>query len=273
MAIDKNLFPFGGNNAIQNVVFVVEWAKPLDDPELNAVRGVHTDPKNTDFRKALPNLGDQKAMMISIDDRVGSSVAKNVTDGVNFVRPSASHVGGVAKALNISRQNCLAVISEYSRWSSVWTEVNNWFSLVLPHILPGRPVTTFGLQYTDLFQWKADPTLLEVKEVLSEKSKFLSPNIFEVRNLWHSHHGYLDRRESPTPHVLLENINVSMLENGGQRSIQVITSHRATLTAPLWGNSVSEGLMQFMPDLHERNKVIMKDLLMPDVQAMIKLSS
>ena len=120
----------------------------------------------------------------------------------------------------------------------------------------------------------SDPAELNLREVLAEKSKLLPKNIFDTPDLWHSHHGYIDKCEANSPYEVLENINVNMLDTNGQRSIQILTSHRAQLKTPIWTyDNFSSGLDQYMPQLHERNKSILRDLLMPEVQAMIKLKS
>jgi len=273
MAID-NLFPYAGNNAIQNVVFAIEWAEQLETSELHIIRGLHESPVNREFRKTFPQVQEPRMLMIKINqDSAGQSVRSNNVDelgGVNFVRPSVNTVGAASKALNVSRQSCMAVISEYTRWDLVWLEVRNWLILVMPTILKKRPVTTFGLQYTDVFQWKADPASLVVSEVLSKNSDYLPKNVFDSKSLWHSHHGFLKKEQAPIPHDLLENVNVNMLENNGQRSIQIVTSHRVTLATPSW--KVDEPLDQLMPSLHLRNKAIIGNLLTPAVQATIKLN-
>ena len=212
MAIDKKLYPFGGNNAIQNVVFAVEWSDKLSASELRAIRALHEDPQNTEFRKTLTKVDESEMLMINIDDK--SMQNNNVKDigGVHFTRPSTSNVGVVSKALNITRQNCLAVIAEYSRWDTVWPEVQKWIQLVLPKILPTHAVTAFGLQYVDVFFWKAPLAELNLREVLAEKSKLLPKNVFDNPNLWHSHHGYIDRCDANSPYEVLENINVNMLD-------------------------------------------------------------
>lgn len=274
MAIDKKLYPFGGNNAIQNVVFAVEWGDQLSTGELRTIRALHEDPKNTEFRKTFTKIDEPQMLTINIDGKSMQNNNVNEIGGVHFTRPSTSNVSVVSKALNISRQNCLAVIVEYSRWDTVWPEVRKWIQLVLPTILPTHAVTALGLQYVDVFFWKADPAELNLREMLAENSKLLPKNIFDTPNLWHSHHGYIDKCEANSPYEVLENINVNMLDTNGQRSIQILTSHRAQLKAPIWTyDNFSSGLDQFMPQLHERNKSILRDLLMPEVQAMIKLKS
>lgn len=273
MSIDNHLFPFAGNNAIQNVVFALEWADQLQTSELHAIRALHDDPKNTAFRKALPQV--QEARMVTINvggDLSGQPVKSNAAElgGVNFSRPS--QLGAVSRALNVSRGNCLGVVTEYTRWAQIWPEVRDWLLLITPIIQSKRAVTTIGLQYTDVFQWKADPASLVVSEVLSTDSKYLAKNIFQAKSIWHSHHGYVEKCTTPVPSDLLENVNVNMLENNGQKSIQIVTSHRATLATPVWGDMRSL-LEDFMTDLHVKNKAIMKNLLTPPVQSLIKLSS
>lgn len=274
MTIDKKLYPFGGNNAIQNVVFAVEWGDQLSTSELRTIRALHDEPKNSEFQKTFTRIDEPQMLTINIDGQSMRNNNLNELGGIHFTRPSTTNVGAVSKALNISRQNCLAVVAEYSRWDTVWPEVRNWIGLVMPTILPKHGVTTLGLQYVDVFLWKADPKELVLRDVLSEDSKLLSKNIFDSRNLWHSHHGYIDKCEQDSPYEVLENINVNMLDTNGSRSIQILTSHRATLKTPIWEyENFTLCIENYMAALHARNKSIMRELLTPEVQAMIKLKS
>ncbi len=276
MAVD-HLFPFGGDNAIQNVVFALEWNEQLTTAELRAIAALREDPKHTVLRKTFPMVQEPKMMTININaDAGGPPLASNANElgAINFVRPHLTNIGTASRALNISRANCLAVVSEYTRWSKIWSEVKEWIEAVAPAILGRRAIISVGLQYTDLFQWKADPATMVLSEIFSSNSKYLPRNAFQASSQWHSHHGYFEKRAGPQAHDLLENINVNSIENNGQRALQVVTSHRATLRSPIWQSpDLNAALNVLMPDLHSRNKAIMKDLLMPEVQKSIKLDA
>lgn len=271
------LFPFAGDNSIQNVVFALEWAEPLTNSDLAAIYAYREDPKATLIRKTFPQVQQQRMVTINLDADSGAQHANaipNELGGINFTRPSVTNIGAASRALIVSKSNCLAVVSEYTRWATVWAEVREWLSLITPKIADARPITTIGLQYTDVFLWKAAPSSFDLNSIFSQTTDFLPKNAFKTNGLWHSHHGYFARHEIPIQHDLLENVNVNVLENTGLRSIQILTSHKAILTTPIWKSmEVMDALDLMMPDLHSRNKAVLEDLLTPEVKAAIKLKS
>lgn len=269
------LFPFAGDNSIQNVVFALEWAEPLTSGDLAGIQDIREDPNATVLRKTFSQVQGQRMLMINLDADTGiQTPVSNPKElgGVNFTRPSTSNFGAASRALNISKTNCLAVVSEYTRWARIWAEVRDWFSIVVPKIATTRPITTFGLQYTDVFLWKADPAAFDLGQIFSKTTDYLPKNVFLANALWHSHHGFFVHQQQPLPHERLDNVNVNVLENAGSRSVQIITSHKAVLTSPIWNaQEVMAALDKIMPDLHQRNKAVLDNLLTSDVKAKIKL--
>jgi uncharacterized protein (TIGR04255 family) len=270
------LFPFAGNNSIQNVVFALEWADELTTSDLAGILALHSDPGGTVLRKTFPQAQSQRMVMINLNADTGVQTAGTGTNeigGVNFTRQSPTNIGATSRALNVSKTNCLAIVSDYSRWGAVWKEVREWFSLLAPKLAVTRGITTFGLQYTDVFLWKASPSTFSLSELFSEHSDYLPTNAFKASGLWHSHHGYFVNRDAPIKHDLLENINVNVLDNSGARSIQIITSHKAILASPVWTvDEVMSTLDHVMPDLHSRNKLLLDNLLLDGIKQKIQLN-
>jgi uncharacterized protein (TIGR04255 family) len=272
MAIEP-LFPFAGDNAIQSAVFAIEWTEPLSGSELRAIRALDED---QEFKRTFPSAIEPRMVMINLNVDQGAQQVKseqNQLAGVNFMRPSPTNPGSMSKAINISPMNCLAIVNEYTRWVNVWAEVRGWLLKVAPIVTPSHSVNVIGMQYTDIFLWKADPSTLLLSEVLSAQSTYLPSHVFQTSSLWHSHHGFFEKQQTePIAHDLLENINVNMLDSSGQRSLQIVSSHRATLTNPIWDiGHLATALDQLMPHLHNRNKRVLRNLLTPAVQAKIKL--
>jgi uncharacterized protein (TIGR04255 family) len=268
MSINQ-LFPYAGDHAIQSVAFALEWnQQPLTAAELQDIRTLHPE-----LIKALPIVNETRMLTINTENQQVQSFSPSAGElsGVHFNKPGPA--GGIARSLQVSRGSCIAIINDYTRWNNVWADVQEWFNLVTEMVLKGRSISSISIQYTDVFNWRADPDTIVLKDILQTGSKYLPSNIFSAKSLWHAHHGYFETILEPVECQILENINVSLVDNG-QRSISILTVHKANLVKPIWDKSELQGvLIPLMQNLHERNKLVLKDLLTDGVQAKIKLSA
>lgn len=265
----EKLYPYAGDHAIQTVAFALEWQGDLNTNALLAVQKLA--PKLKEF---LPD--HQLQNVVSINFEAAQAARSKVTEDVGSVVFSRPTYLGIPRSMTVSRQNCVVIVPDYTRWDTVWAEVQQYLALVWELITKHKPITAIGLQYTDLFHWRADPNELDLREVFLTDTPFLPTNVFDKKGLWHSHHGYLDQYEEPIKHARLENINVTMLETAGERSIQVLTSHKVTLAEPLWkatksGQKGPELVAEILQDLHGSNKEILKKLLSQEVCKKINL--
>lgn len=260
------VFPFAGSHAVKSAGFAVEWNIPLTDDELRQIQSLH--PK---LQKSLPFVGSNAALSIALNQQ--GPVASQGLGSVVFSRPSSAAPGSNSRGLEISKQHCVGQINDYTRWAPVWQEVRSWFETVLPALVGAHAIEAIGLQYSDVFHWRADKKLFDIRKVLREDSPYLPSNVFAAHGLWHSHHGFLTDRETPLQHKLLENINVNVTQELGQLSVVITTVHRASLES-LWAwPDVANALDSLMPDLHSRNKNTLARLLNDATLKKINLES
>lgn len=260
-----SLYPFAGAHAVQSAAFAFEWAQPLTDSEFAEVVALHERLKGS-----LPTLSQNKALTIELGS--GTPVTAQGLGNVVFSRPPHGSGGAPSRILEISRDKCVGQINEYTRWEHVWREVLRWFEVVAPVLVRNHPVRIIGLQYNDVFHWRASPESLDLRHVFKEGSPYLPPNVFGLKDLWHSHHGYFVHRDAPMTHKLLENVNVNLLDELGQRSILISTVHKAEFPTLLFkSEELLESLRTVIPDLHLRNKEVLGDLLAKDVVKIINL--
>jgi len=260
-AIEMSLYPYAGAHAVQSAAFALEWPIELTENEVSLVGGVHEK-----LRTALPNAAPMQTITFQmVAGQAGTT--GSATAGHAFSRQGPA---GPARVLEVHRNRMVGQVNDYTRWEPVWKEVSNWFSAVGP-ILGNRQITHVGLQYNDIFHWRDAPQSLDLKQVFREDSPLLPGNVFKLKGLWHSHNGYFLERSEPVPHRLLENVNVNMLEELGQRSIVISTVHKAEI-ADKWGwDSMSKDIDALMADLHKRNKEVLGDLLSVNAATMIGL--
>ena len=268
MSIDK-LFPAADGHAILNAAFVIEWAEPLTIDLVHGLAKLATKFKNSE--RPLLQMLPQQTVEFSLGAQDSGQAISHGLSGYLFFEPAVdqSHV----RSVSISRQNCIIVITDYSRWIEVWAQVQNYLKIALEYVGPKRPLNVIGLQYTDKFNWRDDPDELDLTEVFSGDA-YLPANALKQKGLWHSHHGFLEAQELPVPHNRLENVNVDVNEAGGERVFQVTTSHRVTLKTPLWQSHLKneQVVYDIFDRLHDANKDMLSKLLTPGVCEKINLN-
>ena len=255
-----SLYPFAGAHAVQSAAFALEWPVEINEAEISAIAGTHEK-----LKPSLPVIAPLQTLTFQmIGGQAGST--STVPGGFLFSRPGPA---GIARALEVQRNRLVGQVSDYTRWAPVWKEVKSWFATVAP-CLGNRQFTHVGLQYNDVFHWRAAPESLDLKQVFREGSPLLPANVFGLKDLWHSHHGYFLDRETPVKHRLLENVNINMLEELGQRSIVISTVHKAEINIWSW-EALAKSIDALMDDLHQRNKANLGSLLSDEAAGKISL--
>ena len=271
------LQPFAGQHAIQSAAFSLEFAKELDVAEVGRLRVAAAELKN-DF----PKLTDQQRTTISF--QIGSG-----EQSASIPQPAAMDAGGFIlerpgseqgreqplRLIVVSRESITVVINDYTRWEKFRSDINNYLSTLLQSINAQKGVAGISLQIADVFIWHSDPADLNVAEVFSENSKYLVANAFEPNILfWHSHHGYVLQQAVPVNFQQLDNININRTFNAGEHQFQILTSHKVTFASPLYKflDVNKEKISSILDSLHGRNKEILKNVLMPSIQAKINLN-
>lgn len=271
MALD-DLAPCSGAHAVQSAVFAIEWSNPLPQDALNHIRAAYDQSKELKRQFPTPPQ-EQRILSVLIDQAAGAVSPQQVSStgeciGYKFTKQSSI---SPSRTLQITKDSCLYVVQDYTRWKSVFSDVLLAYSEVSEHLVKA-PVAALGLQYTDVFHWRADPEHLNLVEVLDAESGLVPTSALKRKGLWHSHHGYLEDRSSPADHSALENVNVDIVDNGGQRSVAIVTSHQARLQRPLYtAESLHSSLEMFYESLHDQNKVLLGKLLTSEVKSKIKL--
>lgn len=269
------LIPFSKTNAIQSVIFALEWQGDLSDSVLSKIQDLASSLKN-DFPEALI----QKTVRINLGN-IGTEPIKpspennpdgGLLGGMTFIRKGK--FGTAVSKLNVNRTNCVIEINEYDRWEPTIRAVMNYFKIVLPVILTDKSVSVVALQYTDSFAWKDDPENLNLSEVFSDNSPYLTSNVFKQKNLWHCHHGYWIEGLGGLGGNCLDNINISTVENKGDREIQIVTAHQFVLDKHIRLSTENYlGTIETIQNkLHVHNKNILTQLLSQKVCKKIGLT-
>lgn len=258
-----SLYPFAGNHAVQSAAFGVEWDTELNDGELAQVALLQNV-----LAKSLPARNPIEAVVMAVGQSSASPPPRPQTIGYLFSRPGP---GGMTRQLEVQRTRCVGQIHDYTRWAPVWQQAHEWFSHVLP-IVGSRRISSVGIQYSDVFYWRAPAAQFMAGEVFRRDAEMLPPHVFELQGLWHSNHGYFIDGSEPHPHKLLENVNVAIQDQLQQRSVTISTVHQYH-ASDMWGwANLKDSIQAIMFKLHARNKDTLKRLLTDKVCDLIALN-
>ena len=272
MSLDQ-LYPFMNQHAIQNALFVLEWKERLTDKEIREVKG-QIQQRHAAFTVFKP----QKTVVFNLTtgDTDGTSPESSASEsGFIFELPGAI-MQPARRSLNVMPEQCQIAINDYSRWSKVKADVDAYVQSIMA-IAGGdsNSLQAIGLQYTDVWIWKANPADLNMSEVFNKDSPLLVQNVFNLKSYWHSHHGYFEPMKDAGLPPRLNNINVSRTQQGELDAINVVTSHRLTLPR-LWDLDTPAkkiALISAVQDeFHQENKRILRRLLTPGVLEKINLA-
>jgi uncharacterized protein (TIGR04255 family) len=265
------LYPAGGNHAIQNVAFVIEWQAPLSEGDYAQLRKVHQEY----LRQALPIIETPQVFTFNIQPGLAPAMAPQFANGLSFARHRPTSTGTVVScSIQINPQNCVIVVNDYTRWDEIWKSVTEWTNYLLPVILKERPLGGMALQYTDGFEWRGDPSQFKAEALFSPETSYLPSSVFGRAGLWHCHHGFFVDVGTNAEYTQLDNVNVNLGDNPTslRRTVSIVTSHKVTFGKAIWGVEQATGMFQgLMGRLHDSNKAVLKDLLLEAVQEKIKL--
>lgn len=268
----ENLHPFSGQHAIESAAFALDFSSELDVGEVGILR---TAAKQllADF----PVVADKQ--LATLNFQVVPGGASTSSSGVEVGGFTISRTAFIPtepqlRYIDVSRTGIVVVVKDYTRWDKFKSDVDRYLSVLLAGVDSQKAVSSIGLQFNDIFLWKADPEDLKLDEVFSPNNPYIVPNSFSLPLLWHSHHGYLINGAEPVQHQQLDNVNVSRVASNDIHQIQILTSHRVTLEKPLFKSwSAHKAVFfEFQEKLHNQNKLILSRLLTADAQLKINLN-
>ena len=272
------LRPFGGEHAIQTAAVAFTWSTEMPLSDLRSLRSRAATA--VEIKQAFPTIEDRHVVKFALNN-VGSSDARANAPSVQtgpFVLNSLPATNDVAPARSIAVDMRQVVISiaDYDRWSKLLEDLQLYLPTLFSSFSARNSISTIGLQYVDAFEWQADRSELDLKAIFKETSPYIVGNAFRTGENWHSHHGLFTTINQPITYRRLDNINISREDQDARHVLQIVTSHQAQLaTTPLWrwAESKLPVVLEVLGQLHEQNKQLLRELLTPKVQIMIKLDS
>lgn len=249
--------PHQPTNAIARVSFVCEFAQLLDDGMLRQFYQRHGE-LAIDLPKA--SLTEQPVFTI-VPGSVQPVALKQVA---SLSWEAYARDGTMERALQLYPGFAVFVHQKYTRWDEVWSSARGMLMAVLT-AFPTTSVAAFGLEYVDQFTAPTGNQPPDVSGTLNRTSQYLVPRVFEIPGPWHSHHGSLRSDDStPVPHGKNANINLDLIRDHttvDQYILRIVLRHRRILVQPVQAAGSGFLLDEFMREMHEADKKVLRDLV------------
>ena len=237
------------------------------------------------LRQRYPRRHEHRANTFALNP------AKGLVDGVeaselagfsfDYVNPD----GNVKQAILCVDQTLRVVQTDCSDLNQIWEKAYEEIAMVLPVL--GQDVTNLVFERLDRFVWDGERSEFRAENLFRSETRWLTPNVFDARDIWHSHHGFFEYRKEPHPHRLLHVVEVATEDRPTEPAMTLVADVKQSLNitngmhAPGERNRTmsTEELLRpecrllhdYFSDLMKRTETVLMDLVNEDVYREIEL--
>ena len=277
-------------HAIVQAAFSVDFALPPVPSTIREALSLHPRVRGKYPRK-------QEIAPIPIPAYEAVSEVRSAAPGEmrlgGFTFDSLKPDGGIERAITLVGNKLSIMRADYESWDETWGEVRELFVLMLPVLLERSAAIGFHLEYHDRFVWDGEHAGFQPGMVFRRSSRWLTSNVFETKDLWHSHHGFFEYRSQPCKHQLLNVVEAQMTpiedtvrDFGYALAADIKLKHRVVhgmmraegspeetnSATVVFGTEGDTGLIDtYMCEMHEKNKLILAQLINDEMCDRIKL--
>ena len=268
-------------HAIVQAAFSVDFASPPVPSTIREAFSLHSRIRSNYPRKqeihaipipAVPFPAHKDAVEVQ-------SVAASEMQLGGFTFDSLKPDGTIERSITLVGNKISIMRADYESWNKTWGEVRGLFMLMLPVLLERSAVIGFHLEYHDRFVWDGEHDRFRPEMVFRRGSQWLTPNVFEAEDLWHSHHGFFEYRNQPCKHQLLNVVEAQWIpiedtirDSGNALAADLKLKHRiihgvvragsppeeTNAVEAVFGTEGGPGLIDtYMGEMHDENKLIL----------------
>ena len=273
--------PARDGSSVAHVIVGLIFASP---PEPEAIRrALPLHEVHDVLRERYPRRQQRRAATVAVnaDEGVVDEVGPSELAGFSFdfVNPD----GNVRRALGCTEQSLRVVRVDRSNLDQVQAEAFEEFDIVL-HVL-GQGVRNLVLERLDRFVWSGSRTEFRAAHVFRPDTRWLTPNIFDATDMWHTHHGFFSYPGAPHAHRLLHRFQIhtstgedarptepdATLVVDVKQSLNVLngvdapgSDHRVMSAEELLGE---HGLLRdYLPDLVNKSETLLSEIVSDGVR-------
>lgn len=270
--INGRFEPLHEAHAIEQVLFVVQVDRPLDDGAFAEARRTASQ-----FKSELPGSAEIQGFAMAIG-RPGPVTPIPAGPMVGSVFHKTRSDGTIENELRVELASVTFRTTSYTRWDAVWTQARRYLDALVPIYLSRANVSGLSLNFVDKFVWTGEVRECRAGSLLRSGSKYLCPHIFAAEDLWHSHTGVFLRPDEATKRLV--NINVDCIDqnqpDGQRRVVGITTVLTDLLNQPGYPATVVDGssfIDHRMKQLHNFSKETFGNIINDDMSKRIALVS
>lgn len=276
-AVNVGFVPVHEAHAIEQLQATIVFARPLSDSEMR-----HVMESMTQFEDSLPGFSQIMGMGFAIGPQGVNPIISNAAETpAGVMRTFTNPKGLVIKELKLDRQTLTYRTLEYTRWATVWSEAQNYFSGILPELPSDVNLSGYVLSYSDKFIWRGDVTDIRVDCLLRKGSPYISPETFSANDLWHCHSGKFIKMNDFTKRLTVVDCDcVDEFDSGvNRRVVRIGTTMTEMLNQPGFTQvniplpDAMDKINKVFPDLHRSLKDVFASVVNDDVAKIIALQS
>jgi uncharacterized protein (TIGR04255 family) len=259
----SDFLPAGGNNAIDNIAFVVQMARPFYEREAQALLSLSA--ALGDF---FPKIEPLQAVEFVLP-APNSMAQQHNTKSSGVLLSKFDDGGRLVWSLRVHNNQIAVTCSQYTRWNEVWPQSLKFIQCVSNVIeQTDNYVSALALQVIDRFEAKTlNENEYSIDEVFSTHSPYLTNQARKSGAQWHVYQGWF---KSFNSHRLLNVLNLSSVQIGTtsnsiiDHTIQLqLDQLRQPLSWHLSAEPAGAGddLERLFGALHAENKLVISQTL------------
>ena len=264
--------PLGDRHAIQEVVFILNFARPIDGQEMDRFFESHERWK-ADLPKAERPQFIQLFIGAGVPNRIPPPVPPTAIAPAVF---QSFRRDGTLEWQMQANQNWLAVnCLSYTRWDAVSKQACGLLTRALDSFQSDNlPIVATTLQYIDTFLWEGDLSKYDCGQLLNRNSKLLPKEFSPYGPAWHFHSGAFDLGEgAETGRRLMRRVHIDSQIEGETSTTRMdisLTSDFLDGAGGLKSMSFADSSTE-LESLHIDNKNILSEIISSDMQNRIAL--
>ena len=270
--------PFQEKHSIQEAQISILFLGPFDQRSIEGARGF----AQAELSGELPRVAEGRGatFQVEITDPTAPAIAQTIPSGVvGFQLSRVQGNGQVARALQLENNALSVSFMDYESWEATLKDASNYLRhalITLP--LEQNAVVAFSLRFIDRYTYSGFPDNARADQLFVRRNPHITPHIFEAGPTWHCNTGWFEDPPKGGDKVL-HNLNVTSSLVNLSSSVTIdhhatrhLKSPRHTLDALLEPPSGAVGLVAAQEILHDRNKSILGEILLPEMLAKIGMS-
>ena len=267
--------PFQKRHSIQEAQISILFPGPFDQKAIEITRGF----AQAELSEVLPRSAEVRGGSFRIDITNPASpsplgLMQSDLAGFHFSKVQAS--GQPARVLQLAGISLSVSFMDYESWATTIRDALRYLHPVLNSLpLEINPAISFGLRFIDRYTYSGNPKEARADLLFERGNPYLASHAFEAGSTWHCNSGWFDDAIYYDDRVL-HNLNVtsSLVELSSTVTIDhQATRHlgapRDTVVALLAPTGGAMGLVDALESLHDQNKSILGQALLPEMLARI----